>query len=282
MASPTARGFDTVTPGAFIAKWQASELKERSASQEHFADLLQTDGEPDVDEFWNDVSTNLAARQLRLLFVADHIPDPLAQVVAFLNAQMPGIEVLAVEVKRFHGQSAQTLVPRVIGRTPAVSARGRTGQRLTRESFLEGFEGEEVRQAAARLLDAASQAGAEIFYGDSFGLSIRAKSPVWPKPISVAWLYSLPGKGWMRTRDFSFGTGLLGNELPEELATKLELRAGQFAADDFAENASSKGVAAWAVRHDLAVRHQDILASRLRTIISEIVSLKLPSHIEDE
>ena len=46
MASPTARGFDTVTPGAFIAKWRASELKERSASQEHFIDLCRLLGEP--------------------------------------------------------------------------------------------------------------------------------------------------------------------------------------------------------------------------------------------
>ena len=225
--------------------WTAEELRsafERQAEaqgrdpRDEIAGLLQTDGEPDVDGFWDKVSTNLAARRLRLLFVADRIPDPLAQVVEFLNAQMPDIEVLAVEVKRFQSKSVQTLVPRVIGRMPTVSARGRTGQRLTRESFLEGFEDDEVRQVAARLLDAASQAGAEIVYGDSFGLSIRAKNPVWSKPISVAWLYSLPGKGWMRTRDFSFGTGLHGHSLPEELATKLEMWVGQFSADDFAED----------------------------------------------
>ena len=35
-----------MTPGAFIAKWQASELKERSAAQEHFIDLCRLLGEP--------------------------------------------------------------------------------------------------------------------------------------------------------------------------------------------------------------------------------------------
>ena len=44
--SPTACGFDAVTPGAFIGKWRASELKERSASQEHFIDLCRLLGEP--------------------------------------------------------------------------------------------------------------------------------------------------------------------------------------------------------------------------------------------
>ena len=35
-----------MTPGEFIAKWRASELKESSASQEHFIDLCRLLGEP--------------------------------------------------------------------------------------------------------------------------------------------------------------------------------------------------------------------------------------------
>ena len=35
-----------MTPDAFIAKWRASELKERSAAQEHFIDLCRLLGEP--------------------------------------------------------------------------------------------------------------------------------------------------------------------------------------------------------------------------------------------
>ena len=41
-----ARAVDAMTPGEFIAKWRASELKERSASQEHFIDLCRLLGEP--------------------------------------------------------------------------------------------------------------------------------------------------------------------------------------------------------------------------------------------
>lgn len=262
--------------------WTAEELRnafERQAeaqgrdARDELAALLQTDGEPDVDGFWEDVSTNLAAKRLRLLFVADHIPDPLARVVAFLNAQMPGIEVLAVEIKRFRGKSAQTLVPRVIGRTSAAPARGRSGRRLTRESFLEGFADEHLRGVAERLVDAALELGGEIFYGDTFGVSIRAKCPAWPRPISVAWLYSQPGKGWMRTRDFSFGASVFESELPEGLRSALERWVGEFSADSFTEDVSSKGVKAWAVRHNDIVQHQDMLVERLRTVFSELASL---------
>ena len=35
-----------MTPGEFIAKWRVSELKERSASQEHFIDLCRLLDEP--------------------------------------------------------------------------------------------------------------------------------------------------------------------------------------------------------------------------------------------
>ena len=35
-----------MTPAAFIAKWRASALKERSAAQEHFIDLCRLLGEP--------------------------------------------------------------------------------------------------------------------------------------------------------------------------------------------------------------------------------------------
>ena len=58
------------------------------------------------DRFWDEAARSLAASRLRLLFVADEIPEPLKRVAEFLNAQIPGIEVFAVEVKRFRGEGA--------------------------------------------------------------------------------------------------------------------------------------------------------------------------------
>lgn len=191
--------------------WSAAELRgafERGVvargrdPEDELATLLGIDGEPKTDEFWDDVSTNLAARRLRLLFVADSIPDPLARVASFLNAEMAGIEVMAVEIKRFHGGSSQTLVPRVIGRTSASSKGRRSGARLTRESFLAGFADGDARDVAERLLKVAEESAGVVAYGGSFGLSIRVKCSLRKQPVSVAWLYSEPDKGWMSTRAF--------------------------------------------------------------------------------
>ena len=195
--------------------WTASELrsafKKQSGDQDSdsgikLADFLQKDGDSDADEFWDNVATNLAAKRLRLLFVADYIPDPLAQVVSFLNAQMPNIEVLAVEVKRFHGELSQTLVPRVIGRTPVVRRTSAATQKLNRDTFLESFASADAQNLAGRLLDVAEQPSCYVYYGTS-GVSIRVICPIWRWHLSVAWLYPRQGTGWMRTKDFSFGGG---------------------------------------------------------------------------
>ena len=55
-----------MTPGEFIAKWRASELKERSASQEHFIDLCRLLGEPtpaDADPTGDHYSFERGARK---------------------------------------------------------------------------------------------------------------------------------------------------------------------------------------------------------------------------
>ena len=106
----------------------------------------------------------------------------------FLNGQMPGIEVLAVEIKQFRGKSTQTLVPRVIGRTAASSASGTArGTRLllTRESFLDGFASDEARSVASRLLDVAQESGGTLQWGSS-SVSIRMSCSVWRQPITIA------------------------------------------------------------------------------------------------
>ena len=265
--------------------WTADEMRrtfEDSATAqgldpgEMLRELLQTDGEPDADGFWQQVTTNLAARRLRLLFVADEIPDPLERVVEFLNAQMPNIEVLAVEVKQFRSKSTQTLVPRVLGRIANASAHGGPRLRLTRESFLAGFNTDEARNAAVRLLDVARESGAAFEWGPS-GVSIRGRCSRWDQPVTVAWLYP-PSKaemGWMKTRDFTFGVGILAYDPApeEELRAVLQKWVDGFRDDAFTTDASSKGVSAWSVDYDAATRHIDLLVDRLSKVLSELKHL---------
>ena len=261
--------------------WTADELRRTFEESNDDPDavlaaLLQVDDEPDADGFWENVATNLTARRLRLLFIADEIPDPLEQVVKFLNEQMPNIEVLAVEIKQFRGESSQTLVPRVIGRTAASSTRGTAGPRrkLTRESFLEELPSDMAREAANRLLDVADENGAKVEPRAS-SVSIRGlcSDSTGPRPITVAWLCTREATtgGGLHTRGFTFGRYHLNDDVPEELRATLDQWADQFAGDSFGEaSRSGEGTKAWIVDYDDAARHIDLLADRLAKVLSEL------------
>ena len=251
--------------------------------------LLQPDGdeEPDADAFWERVATHLAVARLRLLFVADDIPDELARVVEFLNAQMPGIEVLAVEIKQFKGNSRQTLVPRVLGRT-AASPRSRAGQgtrrlKLDRESFLDAFDSSEPRSVAVRLLDVAGKSGAVLDWGSN-GVCIRTPYSGWKKPVGVAWLFPPSVQGvvnWRGLTDVSFGTTV---HLPHDSAAappeadravyaSLRRWMEEIAGYDFASDVSVRhAYRARTISYDDATRHIDRLSSSLARIVSEIRS----------
>ena len=266
--------------------WTADELRQtfEDASDvqgfepnERLAMLLQADDEPDVEAFWESVATNLAARRLRLLFVADEIPDPLARVVEFLNAQMPQIEVLAVEIKQFRGESLQTLVPRVIGRTVASASRSSGGaksrRRLTRESFMEELPSEEARDVAERLLEVAHNSGATLGWG-SAGVSIRMACSLSTQPVSVAWLYPPDVKGLHGFTNITFGAAIFeyGN-LRRKLREFLDKWVDEFTGDEFAERISGKGAKAWTVSYDVAAKHLDPLTDRLTVVLSELKAL---------
>ena len=250
--------------------------------------LLKVDGEeePDADGFWERVATNLAATRLRLLFVADDIPDPLERVVEFLNAQMAGIEVLAVEIKQFKGDSRQTLVPRVIGRM-AASRRSHAGQgtrrpKLDRELFLNAFSNPEHRSVAVRLLGVADESGA-ILERYANGLGIRIPCSQRKKPVGVAWLF--PPSEWghavlrgLTAVSFGISVDLPATDasLPDDERLRyasLRRWMEEIAGYNFAKDASTPYYHARTISYDDAARHIDRLESDLAKVVSEIRAL---------
>ena len=261
--------------------WKVDELRrtfENAATEsgadpeEELAKLLQADDTPDVDGFWEKVATNLDARRIRLLFVADKIPDELARVVEFLNEQMQNIKVLAVEVKQFRGESMQTLVPRVIGRTSATSGRTTTGRgpRLTRDKFLDDFTVPEQRNAATRLLDVAEESGAMFAWGTS-SVSIRAQCTQSKSLITLAWLFP-PSKKAHFGQQFTFGveTRYYNESREGPLESALKLWSDQFSHDDFGEALTSRDMKAYVVGYEVAVRNIDLLVDRLSSALQSL------------
>lgn len=124
----------------------------------------------DADEFWENVHSNLRLGKLRLLFVADEIPESLRRIIEFLNGQMTDTEVLGLEIKQFvSSQKHRTLVPHLIGQTAAsVQIKNQTGPVWTEESYLERvsrYGGEQMADVCRRLLKEFSDMGCRIYWG---------------------------------------------------------------------------------------------------------------------
>ena len=244
----------------------------RDNADEVLDELLDSDGEPDVDGFWEQVRVNLVAKRIRLLFVADEIPDTLESVVLFLNEQMPDIQVLAVEIKRYSGESShQMLVPRVIGRVAEAPSRiSSTSQRMTRQTFLDRFDDPSTREAARRLLEVVDAAkGAGLSWGAN-RVTIRARSPLRKARVSIAWLHPTTGQNpTLRFRDFTFGQEV-NKDYTEPLNARLGNWVKEFADDDFSHKHPAKDALAFYVEHKDVPANLDVLCQRLQKVLEDL------------
>jgi hypothetical protein len=116
--------------------------------------------EADAEAFWAQAERNLRGGVLRLVFVADVIPDELAAVIEFLNAKMHDIEVYGVEVRRYgDAETAECFVPRLVGATAAAEAEKRVQTSLD----------ERLQSAGAGVIDVAERLRV---LGEELGLSV--------------------------------------------------------------------------------------------------------------
>ena len=261
---------DYAAHAKFISAEKVQETFEHQPdAEEQLAELIK-DKEIDPDTFWEMVADNLKDRNIRLLFVADAIPDELAHIVEFLNEKMRDIQVLAVEIKQFRGKTLQTLVPRVIGRlakenSPGRSTSGGPRPKLTRELLFEELE-DHVRGAATRLLEVAKTCDGHLAWGAS-SVTIRATSADGVRyPITL--IYRPSAAGVSGERHFVFGSST--TEPTGELRAFLDKWTSEFRSDGFTERTPWDR---WRVSYDDAVANIDLLADRLRTALTEIPKL---------
>jgi vacuolar-type H+-ATPase subunit F/Vma7 len=87
------------------------------------------------EEFWEKVYDNLKAEKIRLLVVADEIPNRLQNIIEFLNRNMESVTILAVEIKQYAKDDIKTLVPRVIGQS--IETQSKKTERIGNPSILD-------------------------------------------------------------------------------------------------------------------------------------------------
>jgi len=102
----------------------------------------------DEDEFWQKLDKNLKSENIRLLILADEIPQRLQNIIEFLNRNTDPVEILAVEIKQYAIEGITTLVPRVIGQSIEAQTKksgtpiGSTGPTLDEKTFYDNLDSE--------------------------------------------------------------------------------------------------------------------------------------------
>lgn len=94
-------------------------LCRKRLGQEPDADVRALCGSDEAARnFWERADANLRSGNVRLIFVADRIPEELYEMALFLNEQMTHTEVLAIEVRPYAAQGgAEAFVPHVLNAT---------------------------------------------------------------------------------------------------------------------------------------------------------------------
>lgn len=150
-----------------------------------------------LEAYWRRVDENLREGEVRLLFVADHLPRELRRVIEFLNEHMTRVETLGVEIRQYAGESGdlKALVPRVLGqseRTRQQKHSGSTGSkpRLSRDELLQLCP-DHVHGLYEEVLEDAERRGFEVRWNPkSFGIRLPGK------PTCILYAY-VPGvSGW--------------------------------------------------------------------------------------
>ncbi len=151
--------------------------------------LTGTQGPEAIEAFWQRTEENLQAGRVRLIFVADDTSRELRRLVEFLNAHMPCVEVLAVEIRQYVGPTGKALVPRVVGMTEAARAAKRPDgppKRATnRAEFLARCDSAGAAFFAS-VMDEAERRKHTVSWG-TVGFSVRAR--VQARLITVAYGY---------------------------------------------------------------------------------------------
>jgi hypothetical protein len=218
-----------------LSNWGTDQLRhvfeERHGdSPEPLRDLLGEN--PDPENFWERVRTNLEARKVRLVFVADDVPRELRALIEFLNEQMRTVEVLGLEVKQYGGEGGlRTLVAASVGKTQAAQQAKGEREPSARELQYKGFWADFLPELHKRYPGwSRSQTPTTgswlelptgrtgIAYSLNFTTPRRLRAEVYLYDGAQHFPRLLAKKGEI---DGVFGAGLSWEELPERRASRI-------------------------------------------------------------
>lgn len=279
--------------------------------------LGQSASKTHIDDFWIKVTENMAKGRLRLLLIADRLPDETCRVARFLNDRLRDIDVFAIEVK--NPDAAVTGTPS--------RARHQAYIRVAPDDIFDELTSEEqrifpkvplgiiapwleelkycnrpklwkmtpqrlyshlpvvVQPAMLQLMKVAHDAGA-CFEVEKNSVVINAKTDAWDRSIKLVWLdppapysdrYSWGKPGYFT---FGYGGGVFNQWEPgPELLASLQRWNSLFERGQYARRPGDAVYnQQWILSYEQVVRDLAVLCDHLVETIGDLRTLDPRSH----
>jgi len=162
-----------------VSYWKIDEIRARfeaALGSEDVGQIFEDQlGIASPEVFWQVVETNLRAGKIRMIFVADEIPNELRRIVEFLNEQMTPAEVLAIAIRQYVGEDLKTLVPTLYGQTAKSQGTKsrRDSNKWTEETYfteLQSNKSPQEVEVASKILQWARSRNLVIWWGEGKSL----------------------------------------------------------------------------------------------------------------
>lgn len=153
--------------------WDLSEI------QQCFR-LANPESPYDTEDFWGRVSSNLKAERMKLVFVADKIPDTLSTLIDFLSRNIDGMEIYGVEVRQYHSGGGTLLTSTTIGGAATTQERLQSNIAWDADKLLRQFSERgraDLADVSRSLMDFGASLGLRSAFGR--GLATGPTTPVW-------------------------------------------------------------------------------------------------------
>jgi len=250
-------------------------LEKRAGPDKSVDEFLEDQGFPMTgDTLISAITDKLAAGEIRMIFVADEIPESLRRIIEFLNLQMSPAEVLGVEVPQYVGKEGIAYVPTLVGRTAAARSKKITasgGQPWDRDRFLETARDrcdEQEYNVIVKLLDAIQAAQGQVVWGQGSQPGFGAWYDVHGEQLGL-WNLRAPGEtpGSHGRIEFRFSdlVKTRGTDCVDSAAAELEQITG---AHDRIKVLRQAGLKGWPSIYLSELAHDDTAFDHLLSAIS--------------
>lgn len=147
--------------------WNVEELRQMALQSNSLSE--EADSLLNSPDFWSIVDSNLKAEKLRMVFVADEIPNDLIPMINFLDSHLSSIDVYGVSLTRYQSNGSTMFIKNIIERPEVTDDDSLPSREWNDSRFLAQatkIGGQPVYDVTKKVIDWAKSAFKHCGYGN--------------------------------------------------------------------------------------------------------------------